>query len=148
MTERWQQNLGALIRQYRGSMSQSVLAELVSEKAGKTIRQGMVSDHENGRRWEGNFELIKSYREVLGIPVEKIHEVLDLPVVDHGPAPKSFPEIVAQDPTLSKAAKEHLLNQYELLQMATMHQRSGRPILHQDQDDDDAQPRRRKRGSA
>jgi hypothetical protein len=146
MTERWQQNLGALIKEYRGSMSQSTLAELLSDKTGRSIRQGTVSDHENGRRWEGNFELIKSYREVLNIPVEKIHEVLDLPVVDHGPAPKTFPEIVAQDATLSKAAKEHLLNQYELLQMATMHQRSGRPVLHQDQEDE--QRPRRKHGSA
>jgi len=130
MAERWQERLGSLIRQYRGSMSQTVLAELVSEKVGRRIRQNVVSDHEHGRRWaDENMDLIGAYAEVLDIPPQEIHDAMRLPMVAAGPAPRDFAEIVAQDRTLSKTAKEHLLAQYELLQMATEHERRGESVL-------------------
>ena len=131
MAERWQERLGALIRRYRGSMSQTVLAELVSDKVGRTVRQNVVSDHEHGRRWaDDNMELIGVYADVLNIPAQEIHDAMRLPMVEAGPAPRDFAEIVAQDRTLSKAAKEHLLAQYELLQLATEHERRGDGVLH------------------
>lgn len=133
MSEKWQR-LGALIATYRGPMSQEALAELVSAKSGTTVKQSMVSEHERGNRWSKQLELISVYAEVLDIPPREIHEALGLPLEDDvsNPQPPTFPQIIARDETLSKAAKEHLLNQYELLQMATMHQRSGDPVLHED----------------
>lgn len=133
MSEKWRR-LGALIAAYRGPMSQETLADLVSAKAGTTVKQSTVSEHERGNRWSKQLDLISVYAEVLDIPAREIHEALGLPLEDDisNPQPPTFPQIIARDETLSKAAKEHLLNQYELLQMATMHQRSGKPVLHQD----------------
>lgn len=134
MANEWQARLGALIRKYRGPMSQTTLAELVSVRAGRRVTQSRLSDHERGQRWGGDLDLLASYADVLGIPVEEMHEAVGLPKVDDDrPRPKTFAEIVAQDKTLSKAAREHLLNQYELLQMATQHERAGQPVLHDDQ---------------
>lgn len=135
--EEWPRRLGALIRKYRkpdgrAIMTQETLAELVSEKAGRKVLQAQVSAHELGNRWRDDIDLIGIYGEILGIPEEEIREAIRLPLSEPEPRPKGFAEIVAADKTLSKAAKEHLLNQYELLQMATMHQRRGEPILHQD----------------
>lgn len=135
--EEWQRRVGALIRKYREPggkrlMTQGVLAELVSEKAGRKVSQAQVSAHELGNRWRDDIDLIGVYGEVLGIPETELYEALGLPVAQPEARPKGFAEIVEADNTLSKAAKEHLLNQYELLQMATMHQRRGEPILHQD----------------
>lgn len=133
MTEQWKR-LGALIARYRGPLTQETLAEMVSEKAGITIKQATVSEHERGNRWGKQLDLVGIYADVLHIPPREIHEALGLPLdpdADH-PRPPTFPELVARDETLSKAARDHLLNQYELLQMATMHQRSGDPVLHED----------------
>lgn len=132
MPEKWQARMGALIARYRGPMSQTTLAELISERSGRQVTQTKVSEHENGRRWNNDHDLIGVYADVLGIPLDEVYEAMDLPHVEPQPAPRGFAETVAQDKTLSKAAKEHLLNQYELLQMATQHERSGKPVLHQD----------------
>lgn len=143
MPETWQDRLGALILRYRGPMSQGTLADLVSEKSGQTIKQYLVSEHERGNRWSKHMDLIGAYAAVLSIPRDELYAAMGLPHIEPtGPAPRGFAEIVAQDKSLSKAAKEHLLNQYELLQMATMHERQGQPVLHEDRD---RQQRRRKR---
>jgi hypothetical protein len=138
--DQWQARLGTLIRKYRGDMPQVVLAELVSEASGRKVRQNHVSDHEHGRRWAADFDLMHAYAEVLHIPVRELHDAVGIPKEDEEePRPRTFAEIVSQDETLSKVAKNHLLNQYELLQMATEHERAGKPVLHEDK----KQPRRK-----
>lgn len=143
MSSKSQARLGALIRKYReaGGMTQGALANAVSEKAGRKVGQANVSAHELGQRWEsrgtgpGGIDLLAAYIEVLGIPEDEWRDALGLAVEEPDPRPKGFAEIVQSDKSLSKAAKEHLLNQYELLQMATMHQRRGEPVLRQDKTD-------------
>jgi transcriptional regulator with XRE-family HTH domain len=143
--------LGALIRKYRkaAGLTQDELAVLMSERTGLEVPQPQISAHELGNRWEsrggslGGMELLSTYIEVLSIPEREWHEAMGMPMPEEPESesrPKGFAEMVQADQTLSKAAKEHLLNQYELLQMATMHQRRGEPVLHQDK-----APRRRKR---
>lgn len=139
----WEKRLGALIKRYRGPMSQETLANLVSDRSGEKVAQWRVSAHENGERWKNSVHLIKYYGEALGIPVRELYEAIDLPLIEDGPKPKTFAEIVAGDKTLSKAAKEHLLNQYELLQMASDYERAGKPVLHRERDEDHA-PRRKR----
>lgn len=115
-------------------MSQGTLAELVTERAGRKVTQGLVSELERGNRWGSNIDIIGAFAAALDIPAAEVQEIIGLPVPpdDGKPAPRTFAEIVSQDSTLSKAAKSHLLNQYELLQMATQHERSGDPVLHED----------------
>lgn len=148
MPDAWGPRMGALVTKYREPMSQSVLAELLSTKTGRTIRQGLISELERGQRWSKNVDLIGPLAEVLHIPPREVQQTMGLPWGEDDPEerPRSFAEIVAQDATLSRAAKEHLLNQYELLQMATLHERRGDPILHQDAEDshtDDRHARKR-----
>lgn len=147
MPEKWQGRLGALIARYRGPMSQGTLADLISEKSGQRVQQYLVSEHERGNRWSKHMELIGVYADVLSIPMDEIYQAMDLPHIEPSPAPRGFGEIVAQDKTLSKTAKEHLLNQYELLQMATMHERAGNPVLHEgtreDSGPESSHPRKR-----
>lgn len=128
----WMTRLGDLLAEYRGPLSQATVAELASDLAERKITQGLVSELERGNRWGQNLDLIGVFAQALAIPIEEIHKIANLPVPpdDGEPRPRTFPEVVAQDPTLSKAAKEHLLNQYELLQMATMHERAGKQVLH------------------
>lgn len=130
----WGTRLGALIADYRGPMSQALLAELVSQESGQKMTQNVVSELERGNRWGKNIDLIGVFARVLRIPTAEVQEIIGLPVPadDGAQAPLTFAEIVSQDTTLSKAAKNHLLNQYELLQMATQHERSGDPVLHED----------------
>ena len=130
----WERRLGALIAEKRGPMRQATLAELVSEESGEHITQGTISDLERGNRWGRNLGLIGAFARVLRIPAAEVQEIIGLPVPpnDGERAPMTFAQIVSQDTTLSKAAKSHLLNQYELLQMATQHERSGDPVLHED----------------
>jgi hypothetical protein len=129
--------MGALVAKYRKPMSQETLAELVSEKAGRTVRQGLISELEKGSRWGKNLDLIGSIADVLHIPPREVQQAMGLPWADDDPGekPRSFAEIIAQDASLSKTAKEHLLDQYEMLQMVTMHQRRGEPGPHQNDDD-------------
>lgn len=144
MPEKWQARLGALIAKYRGPMmSQTTLAELVTERGGQTVKQALVSEHERGNRWGNHMELIGVYADVLSIPMDEVYEAMGLPHVGPSPTPRGFAELVAQDRTLSKAAKTHLLNQYELLQMATQHERANRQ--HVSQDDATTPTRTRKR---
>lgn len=128
----WETRLGALLAKYRGQTSQVTVAQLVSELAGRKITQGLISELERGNRWGGNIDLIGPFARVLNIPTEEAQAIVGLPVdvAAERPQEKTFPEIVAQDPTLSPAAKNHLLNQYELLQMATEHERAGQRVFH------------------
>ena len=131
----WEVRLGLLIRERRGPhMSQQTLAQLVTDKAGRKVTQNLLSELERGNRWGGNVDLIGKFAEVLDIPWQEVSEIIGYtpPPDDGAPRQRTFAEIVSHDRTLSKAARNHLLNQYELLQMATQHERSGQPVLHDD----------------
>lgn len=120
--------LGALVRKYRGTLTQAAVAELVSHEIGERVTQGMVSDHENGRRWRNNSDLPGAYARALRIPQAEVIAALGFSSSEDEP-PQTFAQIVRNDPTLSRAAKEHLLNQYHLLQLASAQERAGHPIL-------------------
>lgn len=120
--------LGELVRKYRGGMSQTTVADLVSREleGDQTVTQGQVSDHESGRRWSGNPDLPGAYGRALNIPQDELYTALGLPPPSAATKALTFAEIVERDPTLSKAAKDHLLNQYGLLQAASAHERASR----------------------
>lgn len=111
--------LGALVKKYRGPMTQTAVAELLSRHLGEPVRQGIVSDHEKGNRWSDE-KWQRAYIDVLHIPEDEMIAALGytMPGIER---PKTFREIVEADPSLSKAAKEHLINQYGLLQLASRH---------------------------
>lgn len=117
--------LGELIEKYRGTMSQATVAQLLSDRLGRTVSQATVSAHENGQRWGDNPELIGAYAAVLGIPTVVMQRTIGLPAPDDNGNPPlmttTLREIVEADPTLSDAAKEHLVKQYGLLQAASAH---------------------------
>lgn len=122
--------LGALIEEYRGAMTQGTVAQLLSDYLGRNISQNTVSAHINGQRWGDNPDLIGAYAAVLNIPVAVMHRTIGLPLSDDPgsppPPPPTFKSIVEADPSLSAAAKEHLVNQYGLLQAASAHERGSR----------------------
>lgn len=116
--------LGELIVKYRGTMTQTTVAQLLSDYLGRSIKQTSVSAHENGQRWGDNPDLIGAYAAVLNIPIEVMQRTIGLPAVDDQAEAPTFATIVSSDPTLSVAAKEHLISQYGLLQSASAHERA------------------------
>lgn len=120
--------VGALIRRYReerGLLQESV-AVLMSERLGREFRQNLVSKHERGDNWRSRdydaFELMRVYCEVLGIPQNEMIAAMGFPSALGGPPPPGAPtltDFIERDPTLSQAAKDHLVNQYGLLQLAS-----------------------------
>lgn len=142
----WGQRVGALVAERRGVMSQTTLAQLISEKAGRKVSQALVSELERGNRWGQHLDLMGPIAEVLRISAADWQEAMGLPMPpeDGGQRTSTFAEIVAKDETLSKVARNHLLNQYELLQLATERERAGKPVLHEDHTDSAARPRGRK----
>lgn len=127
----WETRLGMLVRKYRkeAGMTQAMLAAAMTDQTKYKLSQPEVSEHERGSRWE--IGLLSAYVRVLGIPDNEWRAALDMPIAEPEARPKGFAEIVAQDRSLSKAARDHLLNQYELLQMATQHERGGHPVLRE-----------------
>lgn len=120
--------VGALIRRYREEQNllQESVAVLMSERLGREFRQNLVSKHERGDNWRSReydaFELMRVYCEVLGIPQEEMLAAIGFthPPAS-GPEAKTLADMIERDPTLSKAAKDHLVNQYGLLQLASKH---------------------------
>jgi hypothetical protein len=137
MTTQREQALGALVRKYRAASSQEAVAEMLSRHLGEKVRQNMVSLHEKGERWHDP-KWRHAYIAVLGIPQDEMvqAEGYSLPGRE---GPKTFREIVLSDPTLSKAAKEHLVNQYGLLQLAS----KNSPDVTQEEAPSDAHESRR-----
>lgn len=129
--------LGQLVRRYRGGMSQGTLAALVSKEAGRTVGQSAISSLELGNRWGDNLDLIGAFARVLDIPAELVQEAMGLPTPGGKKAVvrPTLPELVERDPSLSKTAKAHLINQYGLLQLASKNEVAA-----------DGRPRRRKTG--
>lgn len=119
--------LGILIRTARKTLGlkQIDVAELVSTDTGRRVTQGMVSDHENGKWAKGNIEdFVGGYGRALRIPQEQLRDVLGhAPVGGSSPLP-SFEELVKADPSLDDRSKDHLINQYALLQAASRHNRA------------------------
>lgn len=122
--------LGALIRNARNALglTQDEVVELVSVAADKRISQNKVSEHERGRWGKGAIEdYAAAYAHALRIPEEQMREVLGYTPPGGGPALPTFEEQVRADPTLDDRSKEHLINQYALLQAASRHNRAHPP---------------------
>lgn len=129
--------LGALVKKYRkaAGLTQAPVAEMLSRRLGVAITQGMVSDYEHGRRW-GNLDLPGAYVHVLNIPqAEMVQAAMGsgFSPGDESTQPKTIREVIESDPTLSDAAKAHLINQYGLLQMASAAERAGHAVLQEDE---------------
>lgn len=122
--------VGALVRKYRGPMLQASVAELLTQALGQSVTQGMVSKFEKGQGWSKRGpELWHAFCEVLSIPQDEMVAALGFSLPGRPKGAPSLVDLVAKDPTLSKAAKDHLMNQYKLLQMASAQERAGHPIL-------------------
>lgn len=123
-----QREAGELVSKYREltGMTQEAIAYALSDVLNRPIRQGQVSDHLKGLRWRDP-DLPGAYVKVLGIPAAEMAAAMGYPV-DRAPKKWTIKDVVKADPTLSAAAKRHLLNQYELLQMATQHERAGESL--------------------
>lgn len=122
--------LGQLVRKYRGTMSQGTVAALVSKEAGRPVSQSAVSALELGTRWGDNLDLVGAFARALDIPAELVQEAMDLPTPDDSRPAVARPtlvELVERDPSLSKTAKAHLINQYGLLQLASQNEVSATP---------------------
>lgn len=121
-------SMGALVRKYReaAGLKQESLAELLSREMGTPIEQNRISNLERGERWARQDEAIyDALRRVLNIPVQEMVNArmgIDYP----GEQPTTLAEIIERDPSLSDAAKQHLLTQYGLLQMASQQERAGK----------------------
>lgn len=123
---------GDLIKRYKERLghSQTFVAHELSLAVGRSIDQSTVSKHMRGIGW--TFDLPAAYVKVLGIPSEEMAEAWGLPIGDHRrPHAPTLADLVKADPTLSPAAKKHLLNQYELLQLASKEERRGKPVLRE-----------------
>lgn len=120
--------LGHLIRDARRALglNQEDVAEMVSVDAERRLTQGKVSDHENGRWQRGAIEdFVGSYGRVLRISEERLKEVLGFIPPGSTPTPPTFEELVRSDPSLDERSKDHLINQYGLLQAASRHHRAN-----------------------
>ena len=125
-------SMGALVKKYReaAGLKQESLAELLSREMGTPIEQNRISNLERGERWARQDEAIyEALRRVLGIPLKEMVNArmgVDLPDSE-APAP-TLQELIERDPSLSDAAKAHLITQYGLLQMATQQERAGKRV--------------------
>lgn len=119
----------ALARKYfeLTGMTQEAVAFALSEVMGRRVSQSQVSEHMRGIRWS-NPDLPGAYVKVLGIPADEMAEAMGYPLPGKAPRRWTIKDVVKADPTLSAAAKRHLLNQYQLLQDATQHSRTSTPI--------------------
>lgn len=120
-----QQEAAALVRKYQDltGMTQEAIAHELSQALGKRIGQSQVSGHLNGTRWRDP-DLAGAYVRVLSIPPDEMAAAMGYPLQGKAPKKWTIKDVVKADPTLSPAAKRHLLSQYDLLQMATRHERS------------------------
>jgi len=137
--------VGALIARHRKALGlhQDSVAVMLSDRLGREIRQNLVSKHERGSNWRSReydpFELMRAYCEVLNIPENLMLATLGFPSALQGgeaepaqePAQEpTLADVIEKDPTLTRAAKDHLINQYGLLlQLASVQERSGKPVI-------------------
>lgn len=118
--------LAELVGRYRrrAHLTQEAVAARLSDVLGRRVQQSQVSDNEKGARWSDP-DLPGAYVRALDIPADEMMAATGYPKQPKGPRPATLADIVKNDPSLSSAAKKHLLQQYELLQMASAHERSG-----------------------
>lgn len=124
--------LGLLIRKRREELrlSQHALAELVSNYLGTPFHQTGVSENEKGNRWERRPELVGAYMEVLRLSDSEVNAALYGTRAAEEGRRMTFEEFVMSDPSLSDAAKAHIVNQYGLLQEASAYSRTQRRQDH------------------
>lgn len=117
-------DLAELVGRYRrqAHLTQEAVAIRLGDILGRRVQQSQVSDNEKGSRWSDP-DLPGAYVRALGIPVDEMMEAAGYPT-GKKEKPTTLADIVKNDPTLSPAAKKHLLAQYELLQMASAHEMS------------------------
>ena len=122
--------LAELVGTYRrrARLTQEAVAARLSDVLGRRVQQSMVSDNEKGGRWSDP-ELPGAYVRALEIPVDEMMAATGYPPQGKRPRPVTLADLVKNDPSLTPAAKKHLLAQYELLQMASAQERSVRPVL-------------------
>lgn len=123
--------LAELVSRYRrqARLTQEGVAARLSDVLGRRVQQSQVSDNEKGARWSDP-DLPGAYVRALDIPAEEMMAATGYP----SPAKKSakpvtFADVVKNDQSLTPAARKHLLAQYELLQLASMQERAGRPVI-------------------
>lgn len=130
--------VGALVKRYREArgLLQASVAELLSGELGRHVHQSLVSKNEKGQGWQKRGEgvdapdLMRAYCQVLGIPEVDMVEALGFHVRSEAhPREPTLGDLIEADTTLSRDAKDHLINQYRLLRLATQQERKGRPVL-------------------
>lgn len=123
---------GDLVKRYKDQLghSQTLIAHELSQATGRHIDQSTVSKHMRGVGW--TFDLPPAYVKVLGIPADEMGAAWGLPLPSKAPRPASMADVIKADPTLSPAAKKHLLNQYDLLQKLSCLERRGKPVPTQE----------------
>lgn len=131
------EEVGALIKRYREArgLLQASVAELLSNELDRQVHQSLVSKNEKGQGWQkrgdgvDSPELMRAYCKVLHIPEDEMVEALGFHVKEAAPRPPTLLDMIEADPTLSRAAKDHFINQYGLLQMASKEERAGRAVF-------------------
>jgi transcriptional regulator with XRE-family HTH domain len=121
--------LAELVSRYRrqARLTQEGVAARLSDVLGRRVQQSQVSDNEKGSRWSDP-DLPGAYVRALEIPVEEMMAATGYPKTTR-PRPVTLADIVKNDPTLSPAARKHLLQQYQLLQLASQAERAGKGPL-------------------
>lgn len=125
-----EQELGALVKRYRQlrGVKQDILAERLSQIVGKNVHQSQVSENMHGARWN-NPELPAAYVQALDIPLDEMLSAMGYPDPPKSPKPTTLADLVRKDMSLTAAAKKHLLAQYKLLQLASVQELAGKPVL-------------------
>jgi transcriptional regulator with XRE-family HTH domain len=121
--------LASLVGKYRrqAGLTQEAVAARLSDVLGRRVQQSQVSDNEKGSRWSDP-DLPGAYVRALDIPADEMMAATGYPKPSTtGPRPITLAELVKNDPTLSPTAKKHLMQQYELLQLASQVERSKAP---------------------
>jgi transcriptional regulator with XRE-family HTH domain len=100
-------------------LTQVEVAAILSRCLGGRIGQSQVSDNEKGARWSDP-DLPGAYLEALGVPIDDMLAACGYPPQLAGDTPTpSMQELIRGDRTLNQAAKQHLLDEYEFLQVAS-----------------------------
>lgn len=123
-------DLAELVARYRrqARLTQEAVAARLSDVLGRRIQQSQVSENEKGARWSDP-GLPSAYVRALGIPAEEMQAATGYSTPPKSVRPVTLADLVKKDPSLTAAAKKHLLAQYELLQLASLQERAGRGPL-------------------
>ncbi len=132
--------VGRLVRQYRldAKLTQAPVLEMLRRALPDypvKINQGLIHSNENGKRWTP--ELAAAYARVLGIPSAEMRDAMYGPNSGYPsegvPRRTTWREVIEADPSLSAAAKAHLIAQYGLLQLASRQEQAGDSVSDADE---------------